>query len=153
MTPARQLFPTITDDVCRSYITTARLSVNAVALRIRQLLAPQLIVRCMYCSRDYKRVSCIREMHGKVSHGVCPNCIPRLHEEFGVRLATTATGRDIRGSAADKPGGGSILSEISRDPCGSTGLSVPAKDRLKGREIGLRNAAPQNNSGADVARK
>lgn len=130
-------FPVITSDVATRYISTARLTPNAVARRIRALLPPTMAVACMYCGRVYKRIACIEAMRGKVSHGVCESveCLNRLERDYGFSPSSLVGA--VKGVAESNQGCGDGDSTFSCEPCSSAGPSVPAKDCLEG-ELGLR---------------
>ena len=138
-----QLFPTIGPAECRSYIATARLQPNAVSLRIHALLEqPKLIRRCMYCHADFGTKPCVPEMAGKVSHGVCPACVPTLERDFGVTLqrGTPTSERPIAGSERGYSDGARChAASVSQD------LEVDAYHNKQATERSL--AACENQSG------
>ena len=37
---------------------------------------------CSWCGDTYGQTPCIPEMHGEVTHGVCPACYPAVAEKF-----------------------------------------------------------------------
>lgn len=67
-------FPVIGPAECRSYIASARLTENAVARRIREMLCSRMIQECAWCGKFIGTIACAPEQHGKVSHGICPAC-------------------------------------------------------------------------------
>jgi hypothetical protein len=146
-------FPVITAADAGRYIATARLTPNAVALRIRQMLAPSgphLIRRCMYCGADFGRTPCVPAMHGKVSHGVCQSeaCLARIAQDFGETLQRGGVGESGSGET-DPRDAGHAASLTARD-CGVR--AAPAEQRTT-REgaLGLRSRRSLSTSGADEA--
>lgn len=76
-------FPVIGPGECSRYIATARLAPNAVALRIRQMLAPKMRVVCGWCNVSLGEIACDPVQHGEISHGICPACSAKY---FGFTL-------------------------------------------------------------------
>ena len=110
------LFPPITCDVASRYIATARLTPNAVALRLRELLTPQppmtgkMIRRCGHCKTILGTKPCIQEMDGMYTDGICDEC---AEKHFGVKKASevepAAAGLAIRGNREGNPAAATTL--------------------------------------------
>lgn len=124
------LFPTIGPAECRQYIATARLSPNAVALRINQMLAKPVMHRvCMHCACNLGDVPCIPEMAGKTSHGICPACVKIHWPDFSLQrdaqtsepLGVAALDGTTRHAASITAAGGANVGSHGSSVCGAGG--------------------------------
>jgi hypothetical protein len=96
-------FSTLSPGDVRRELYVARITPNAVSLRLRQMLSGRMVRVCGWCEKFMGTAPCTPGMHGKITHGICPSC---REKHFGAVVEGGSANREVAESSVRGSDGG-----------------------------------------------